>query len=233
MSTAILEADDRLAPVDADPIAEAYAAGRRHGLEGVYPGAPKEYGLAERLAFVAGHEAGTEERAETEAAGDGPSLDSADTELSPPVPVGYVELCGCGRPAIRRVSDGSGPRPSCGRRGCGEDAAPAETEPEGPSREEETYWSAFTLGVDAVPALPPIDMAPELVGAFWHGYESGFSYASTEAREAYFALLAEESASRWEAYNRLSYERDLAAGLIETGSAFDGHSDSPFDDQRD
>jgi hypothetical protein len=92
---------------------------------------------------------------------------------------------------------------------------PAEHEPTGPSLADEAEHLGFALGIDAVPALPQIDLAPALVASFWHGYESGFSCASTEAREAYFALLAEESASRWEAYNRLSYERDLAAGLID------------------
>jgi hypothetical protein len=111
--------------------------------------------------------------------------------------------------------------------------APADVEPGGPSREEETYWSAFTLGVDAVPALPPIDLAPELVANFWHGYESGFSCASTEAREAYFTLMAERDGLRWDLYNRACYSRDVVNGLIEIGSAFDGHDDSPFDDHRD
>jgi hypothetical protein len=115
--------------------------------------------------------------------------------------------------------------------------APAELEPTGPNLADEAENLGFSLGVDAVPALPPIDLAPELVASFWHGYESGFSCATTLARDAYFALVAEADAERdarrWAAYNALSYSRDLAAGLIETGSAFDGHDDSPFDDHRD
>jgi hypothetical protein len=90
-----------------------------------------------------------------------------------------------------------------------------------------------------VPALPPIDLHPELVAAFWRGFDSGFSVASTENREAYFALMAEreaEQAARWSAYHALDWDRLRTSGLLDGPpdlGGWGGYSDSPFDDHRD